>query len=360
MKKDTSILNSAEEMEILDKSNTKGSIEQFAQQAQHIWQQAQSLRISGEYKQVKNIVVGGMGGSALGTHVIQTVFKDEIKLPITIVPDYDLPAFVNEQTLFVASSYSGTTEETLASTKQALERGAKVTGITSGGELAKLLKANNAPALVFTPTYNPSGQPRMALGYSIFGQIALLSQLGVLNVTNKEVDAVLAAIADVHLRAGLAVAEKNNPAKLLAYQFSNRIPIITVAEHLEGVAHVFANQLNENAKTYSEFRVVPEINHHLLEGLQFPKNRDEVLFFFAVLSKLYQPSNRKRMKLTQEILQNNHIEYQTLELSGKTKLEQAFELLTFGAYVTYYLAMLHHLDPAPIPVVDWFKNKLKD
>ena len=359
MSKHTAILDNLAEMDKIDANHTRGSIEQIAQQVQHVWEQAQSLTISDEYKQVTNIVVGGMGGSALGTHVIQTVFKDELQLPVTIVPDYTLPASVNEKTLFIASSYSGSTEETLSSTKQALARGAKVAGITSGGELAKMLAAAGVPRLVFTPTYNPSGQPRMALGYSVFGQIALLSKLGVLEVTDKHVDAVLAAIASMHLKAGVAVSEAENPAKLLAYQIEQRIPILTVAEHLEGVAHVFANQLNENAKTYSEYRVVPEINHHLLEGLKYPVNRDDMLFFFTVLSKLYLPGNSKRMLLTQEVLQKNNIEFQTLELTSETKLEQAFELLTFGAYVTFYSAMLHGFDPAPIPVVDWFKEQLK-
>src|SRR3989338_4200813 len=355
----TAILDNLAEMQLLDKSDTKGSIEQLAQQVQDVWTQAQTLKISAAYKTVQNIVVGGMGGSALGTHVIQTVFKDELQLPITIVPDYTLPAFVGKDTLFVASSYSGTTEETLNATKQALQRGAKVTGVTSGGELAALLQAANAPVLIFVPTYNPSGQPRMALGYSIFGQIALLSQLGILGVTSTHVDQVLAAIAPSHLTAGIVVPEERNPAKLFADQFAKRIPIVTVAEHLEGVAHVFANQLNENAKTYSEYRVVPEINHHLIEGLQFPENRDDMLFFITVLSDLYQSGNRKRMLLTQEVLQKNGIEYQTLQLKSRTKLEQAFEFLTFGAYVTFYSAMLHRLDPAPIPIVDWFKAQLK-
>lgn len=359
MNKHTAILDNLEEMQKIDANNTRGSIEQIAQQVQDVWEQAQSLEISGAYKEVTNIVVGGMGGSALGTHVIQTVFKDELQLPITIVPDYTLPASVNENTLFIASSYSGTTEETLSTAKQALERGAKVAGITSGGDLAKMLQAAGVPVLVFTPTYNPSGQPRMALGYSVFGQIALLTKLGVLSVSDEQVTQVLEAIAKVHLQAGIAVSEEKNPAKLLAYQFEQRIPVVTVAEHLEGVAHVFANQLNENAKTYSEYRVVPEINHHLLEGLKYPINRDDMLFFFTVLSKLYQSSNSKRMLLTQEVLQKNNIEYQTLELTSATKLTQAFEFLTFGAYVTFYSAMLHGFDPAPIPVVDWFKAQLK-
>ncbi|GAG94380.1 unnamed protein product, partial [marine sediment metagenome] len=259
------ILNSREAVAKVDKSNVLGSIEQLGDQVQHVWEIAEKIEIDSSYQDVNNIVVAGMGGSALGTDVIQSVFSDEIKLPITIVPHYEMPNFVNEKTLVIASSYSGNTEEAIAAAKDAIQKGAKVTGITSGGKLAELLKKHHLPALIFEPTYNPSNQPRMGLGYAIFGQIALFSKIGLLKISNKEYKAVLQTIANVHQSCGIDIPEESNSAKVLSYEFSQRIPIITVAEHLEGVAHVFANQLNENAKTYSEYRVVPEINHHLME-----------------------------------------------------------------------------------------------
>ena len=355
----TTLLDSREQIAELDKSTVLASIEQMSSQVQQIWEIAQGLSFDPSYKEVTNVVVAGMGGSVLGTHVIQTVFKDELKVPVTIVPDYTLPEFVNENTLVIASSYSGTTEETIAATEDAIKKGAKVTGITSGGRLAELLKEHNFPVLVFEPTYNPSGQPRMGLGYSIFGQIALFAQAGLLKVTETEYTAVLEAIAKAHLLSGADILADENPAKVLAFEFSTVVPVITAAGHLEGPAHVFANQLNENSKTYSEYRVIPELNHHLMEGLQFPKNLDSAIMFFLVESKLYAQNNQLRMKLTGEVLDKNHIDHRSLVLESATKLEQAFEMLVFGAYTTFYLSMLHGLDPAPIPWVDWFKEQLK-
>jgi glucose/mannose-6-phosphate isomerase len=266
---------------------------------------------------------------------------------------------VNEHTLVIASSYSGTTEETIAATEDAFKKGAKVAGITSGGKLAELLKAHNAPALVFEPKYNPCNQPRMALGYSIFGQIALFARAGVLSVTAEDYKAVLAAIADAHLQYSVALSQETNLAKILAFEMKERIPVIVTAEHLEGAGHVFANQLNENAKNYSEFRVIPELNHHLMEGLQFPKLNDSTFVFVMIDSPLYSSSNRRRLELTEQVLDKNHITFQRVTLKGKTKLEQVFELLTFGAYANFYLAMLNNINPAPIPWVDWFKSQLK-
>lgn len=357
--RNSSFLDSREELQAIDSLNALGSIEQLGSQVQQIWEDSKSLQFDDSYRQVKNVVVAGMGGSALGTHVIQTVFKDELHIPVLVVPDYELPSFVNEETLVIASSYSGTTEETLAAVQDAHRKGAKIAGITSGGKLAEFLRSNNYPAIVFETTYNPCNSPRMALGYSVFGQIALFAQAGLLKVTETEYKAVLETIADAHMRMGMNVAQESNVAKILAYEMHERIPVVVIAEHLEGVAHVFANQINENAKTYSEYRVVPELNHHLMEGLQFPESNSNNLLFLCVQSELYVQGNQRRMELTEQVLEKNKIEYRELTLTSKTKLEQAFELLVLGSYSSFYLALLNNQNPTPNPWVDWFKAELK-
>ncbi len=355
----TSILEDRAAISAVDKSNVLGSVEQLSDQVQHVWDTARSVHIDPSFRDVDNVVVAGMGGSALGTHVIQTVFKDELRLPVLLVPDYSLPRFVNQRTLVIASSYSGATEETIAAAQDALKKGAKVVGITTGGTLAELLAEHSCPTLVFEAKYNPSNQPRMALGYSVFGQIALFAQTGLLSITDDLYQSVLQAIASMHLKASVHVPQADNIAKLLAFQMVSRIPIVTVYEHLEGSGHVFANQLNENAKTYSEYRVVPELNHHLMEGLKNPDTNALNLLYVLIKSNLYQPNNSLRMDLTAEVLDQNHIEHTQLALESHTKLGQAFELITFGAYANFYLAMLYNQDPAPIPWVDWFKGELK-
>ncbi len=354
-----SILDSRQDIASLDTLNSLGSIEQLGSQVQQIWDDSKTLKFDDSYRKVKNVVVVGMGGSALGTHVIQTVFKEELAIPVLVVPDYELPSFVNQETLVIASSYSGTTEETLAAVQDAQKKGAKIAGITSGGKLAEFLRSNNYPAIVFDTTFNPSNSPRMALGYSVFGQIALFAQAGLLNVTDVEYKAVLETIAQAHLKMGVEVSQEKNIAKLLAFEIHSRIPVVMVAEHLEGPAHVFANQLNESAKTYSEYRVVPELNHHLMEGLQFPTTNDTTLLFISVHSELYVPGNRKRMTLTEQVLEKNKVEFRQHTLQSTTKLEQAFELIVLGSYTSFYLAILHNQNPTPNPWVDWFKAELK-
>ncbi len=346
-------------IEEFDQQKAINSIEQLGSQIQQIWQLSQQVEFDDSYRDIDKVVVNGMGGSIIGTHVIQTVFKDQLNIPIIALSDYTLPKYVDEKTLFIASSYSGNTEETLSSVLDAHQKKAKIAGICSGAKLGQFLTENNYPALIFKPKYNPNNSPRMALGYSIFGQMALLAKLGVLPVSEKDYTQVMEAVAAAQLDFNRHVKTEKNPAKTLAYNFINRIPILTAAEHLEGATHVFANQIHENAKNYAEFRVIPEINHHLMEGLQFPKSNDDNLLFFTIHSDLYLKTNQKRIELTEQVVEKNHLNVISHKLKSKTKLAQAFELLIFASYTSYYLAILNNQDPTPNPWVDWFKNQLK-
>lgn len=354
-----SILDSREDISKLDINNGLRSIEQLGSQVKQAWDETRSIQFSQEYKDVRNIVVAGMGGSAYGTHVIQTLFKDELKVPVFSIPDYTLPAWVNHETLVVLSSYSGNTEETLAAGEDALKKGAHITGLCSGGKLADFLKAHSYPAYIYEPKFNPCNVPRYALGYSVFGQIALLERTGLLPLSQEAYEDVLTVIADVVLFNTVEVKQDLNLAKILAFECVEKLPILTVAEHLEGAGHVVANAFNETAKTYSEYRVVPEMNHHLMEGLAFPKSNDGNLLFLIVSSEKYGPGNQKRMKLTEQVIEKNHCEYKELTLKSKTKIGQVFELLTYGAYTTFYLAILNGQNPTPNLWVDWFKSELK-
>lgn len=353
------IIDSRDEIAKLDIKQGLLSIEQLGSQIKQAWDETRTIEFPEKYRHVKNIVVAGMGGSAYGTHVIQTLFKDELKVPIFSIPDYTLPAWVNAETLVVLSSYSGNTEETLSAGEDAMKKGALITGLASGGKLAEFLRAHSYPGFIYQPTYNPCNVPRYALGYSVFGQIALLERTGLLPLTQADYEEVLQVVAQAQLTMSVDVAQEKNPAKLLAFECVRRLPVVIVAEHLEGAGHVVANAYNETAKLYSEYRVVPELNHHLMEGLS-AKNLDEsILLFITVTSNLYGESNSKRMTLTEQVIEQNKREYRRVSLTAKTKIGQVFELLTLGTYTTFYLAMLNSENPTPNPWVDWFKEQLK-
>lgn len=351
-------LDDQEAISQLDRSNVLGSIQALANQVEDAWDQVKQIELNIDQSKIRNVVVSGMGGSALGPDVIKRAFKAQLLVPFEVVNDYALPGYVSENTLVVVSSYSGTTEETVAGLQDAISKGAQVLVISTGGDLQRLAQEKGLSGYTIQPTHNPSGQPRMAIGYSVFGIIALLQRVGLISLDDSLVNSVIATIRRTATQLDIGVTQTENAAKQLAFQILGRIPVFVAAEHLEGAAHVMQNQFNENGKTFAEYRVIPELNHHLMEGLRFPQDNDKTLFFVLLNSALYHPRTQRRFEITQKVIENTGIDATMLELQNTTALEQVFEVITFGAYTNFYLAMLEGIDPAPIETVDFFKSEL--
>jgi len=350
-------LDSRESIAQFDKDNMLGSLEALNLQVEHAWDDVKQLNFKLK-RQPKNVVVAGMGGSGLGADVIKQLFKEELKVPFDVVNSYTLPNYVDKDSLVILSSYSGNTEEILAAGEDVLKRQAQVMVITSGGKLYQLAKDNHWPVYKINPKFNPSGQPRMAIGYSVFGTLGMCAQAGVINLTDAQVKSVSQAIADVVAQNTVEIPTENNPSKSLAFMMLDRRNLYIGAEFLTGALHVSANQANENAKTFTDYKVIPEMDHHLLEALKYPKNLKSTHFFIFMQSKLYHPRNQKRVLLTQEIVENYEIETLRVNLTAKTKLEQVWESITLLGFAAFYLAMLEGINPSPIPYVEDFKQKL--
>lgn len=333
----------------LDKSNIFGSIVDLPKQIQHAWDEAQKVNIPDDYKKINKIVMTGMGGSLLGAKIIQAVFGQDLAYPLVLVNDYDLPNWVDEKTLVICSSYSGSTEETLSNFQQALIKKAKLMVITAGGKLLELALANKLPVYKIDPIFNPSQQPRMAIGYSVIGQLVLCQKAGLLELTQAMINELIEVMQQV----------KADPAQVLAKQLEMKQVILVAAEHLAGAVHTVKNQMNENAKHLSHRHDLPELNHHLMEGLRFPVSNPDTTMFWFINSSLYSARMQRRLKLTQEVVEKNNLSSIIWQAAAKSKLAQAFELIQFGAYVNFYLSQLHKLDPAAIPWVDYFKAQLK-
>jgi glucose/mannose-6-phosphate isomerase len=350
-------LNNREAIKKLDKSNVLGSIEALADQLQDAWDKTSSLENLQHSNPIENIVISGMGGSALGGIVIkQLIFKD-LKLPIEIVRDYQLPGYVNANTLVILSSYSGTTEETLAAAQQALDRKAQLAVITAGGDLAQFAKDHHCPSYIIDPQFNPSNQPRMAIGYAIAGQIGLLKSFGLINTDTFNIPETTTFLRTHNTLLNPEGGE--NLPKTLATQAVEKIIYLISAGHLVGAAHVFNNQLNENAKHLTVEMQLPELNHHYLEALPHPESSKNHVVFWFIDSNLYHPKHSLRIRLTQDVVSKNHYPSEIINLTAADPFTQAFELIQLGAYTNFYLAMLHDIDPAPIPWVDYFKDQLK-
>jgi len=358
-KENQSILESRQNIAKLDKSNMLGSIEELGRQIEQAWADTRNLNIPIQ-NEIKNVIIAGMGGSGLGADVIKSLFKQELKVPLDFVHDYDLPNYVNQSTLVILASYSGNTEEILACAQDARNRQAQIAAICAGGELAQFAKKYNYPMYQINPDHNPSNQPRMAIGYAVFGTIAMLEKAGIINLSDSQVGAVVATIDRQIKECTVEIEHTENPAKALAYTMIDRRPVIVVSEFLEGAAHVAANQFNENGKVYVDYKVIPELDHHLLEGLKFPISNASTHVFVFVESQLYRLENILRTQLTRKIVDDNQIDTMAVPLKSSTKIEQVFEMIVLFSFAGFYLAMLEGIDPSPIPFVDQFKIDLKN
>jgi glucose/mannose-6-phosphate isomerase len=351
-------LDNLEQIKELDKGNYLGSVEALADQVRQTWEEVQKIVIPEDYRQVNKIVLNGMGGSSFGGLVVKAVFADRLQVPLEVINSYTVPAYVDENTLFIFASYSGTTEEILNTIDEAISRGAKCMGISAGGKLGEVLTQKNLPYYRLDPKFNPSNQPRAGLGYSIIGAAGLLKQAGLLELTQKDIDEVISVLEETNAKYGVSVGSDANLAKQYAMELLEKVIVLVAAEHLAGSVHVFRNQLHETAKNFADYFLLSELNHHLMEGLSHPWTNPENLIFLQFKSGLYYPRIQKRLAITKDVIEQNKIPVLELELAAESKLAQAFELIGFGGWCSFYLSMLNGVNPSLIPWVDYFKNKL--
>ncbi|MCU0678984.1 MAG: hypothetical protein MUC28_00865, partial [Planctomycetes bacterium] len=341
-------LNDVKKIKTLDSGRVAESIELLPDQIRQVLIDVRLVKIPRDYAKITNVVVNGMGGSNLGARMIKHLWGDQIKQPISITPGYQVPAFVGRDTLYIISTYSGTTEESLSVYKEIKKRGAKITGITCHGPknaLEKLMIKDNIPGYVFTPEYNPSAQPRLGLGYSVFGMAAIMAKVGLFKLITREIEDIIASMEIWSRRLRPEEAIKSNVAKQLALALFNRTPILVGAEFLSGNLHIIRNQLNESSKLFSSYLALPDLNHYAMEGLKNPASNQRTLSFLFIDSKLYHPRVQKRARLTKEIVKKNGIPVVSCELKGTNPVAQACELLQLGSWLSFYLGMLYNVDP---------------
>lgn len=308
----------------------------------------------------KKILVCGMGGSRFPSLIIKNLYKKFLNSIYEINDDYQLPGWVDEKTLVVLSSYSGTTEEVVNSYYLAKKNKASVFFISTGGELRQLATKNNDLGYFFDPIYNPSLQPRLGVGYLLGSHLGLLVNLGFLKNKEEEIRDAFDETSLFLKKLMPEVTIKNNPAKILAKEVYGFYPNYIVAEFLSGVGNAMANQTNETAKSTASFWLIPELNHHLMEGLKNPASFSKIALFIFFSSDLYSPPIRKRFQITKEVVEKYQIKTRWFQVEGKKAIHQVINLMGFASFYTFYLSVLYQENPVVIPYVDYFKKRLKE
>jgi glucose/mannose-6-phosphate isomerase len=338
----------------LDSQGMLTHIHNFPLLCQEAWELAQTFKLSEDISKVNKIVILGMGGSAIGGDLVGSLLMKESRVPILVCRDYDLPGYVDAETLVIASSYSGQTEETLTSFRQALNTPAKILAITTGGELKTLCLDRHVP--VFTFSYK--SQPRAALPFSFFILLGLLKNAGIVKNLSNEIASSILQLNRTASKINENVPFVQNTAKAIAGKLHGHLAAIYGAEFTTEVAHRWKTQLNENSKSTAFYEFLSELNHNSVVGYAFPANLPRNMQVIFLDSIFLHKRIRLRIDITQQLLDKAGIPYYRLQGEGDSPLSQMMTLILMGEYVSYYLAILNQADPTTIQAIDYLKNSL--
>jgi glucose/mannose-6-phosphate isomerase len=299
------------------------------------------------------LVVCGMGGSAIGADLVLAALPD-VPVPAAVVRGYRLPEWVGPETLVVAASYSGQTEEALACAEQACSRGCAPVCVSSGGSLAALAEREGLP-LVTVPG---GGQPRAAVGVLSMSLLAALEASGLCPEHTGDVEAAAAQLEADNDLLGPENSDDQNPAKGLARRMEGRLAVVYGAGATAPVARRWKGQVNENAKAPAFFNELPELDHNELVGwTSLPRVTQGSVALF-----LHDPEEDERLTRRAELTAR---EYEALGVStelvtarGPSRLARLFSLVQLGDYASCYLAVLYGVDPTPVDAIQAFKAGL--
>jgi glucose/mannose-6-phosphate isomerase len=306
-------------------------------------------------KKIDQIVISGMGGSAIAGDIVSDLFFNKVKIPIFVNRNYRLPAFVNKETLFFALSYSGNTEEALSAVKEAAKCGATITCITSGGKLKEIAEANKYALYLIPPGY----EPRAALPYLLVPILVVLEKIGFISGMKEELEGGADLLQKLQREYGATTPTRNNPVKQLAGKLIGRIPIIFAASGSSAAAGLrLKTQFNENSKVTAVFNLFPELNHNEIVNLSVLKREEHNFSLIFLRAEADLERIVKRMEITKSLIGSRLGGVNEVWAQGKTPLAKMLSLIYFGDLLSVYLAILRGIDPTPVEIITRLKKEL--
>ncbi len=343
-------------VERLDPEGVLGRIEALPEQCAEAWDQASAVDLPPAYRDARELVVLGLGGSAIAGDILRSLAAVSGRKPVTVVRGYDLPPFAGESTLVVACSHSGNTEETLSAFEQALASRARAAAVTTGGRLRELAEGQGLPSFV----YEYEGEPRSALGHQLMRLLALAQLAGALDDQAPSVSEAAHLMRAQREQLGFASPAERNPAKQLAGRLRDRLPVVVGAGVLSEAARRWRTQFNENSKCWAINDQLPELGHNTIVGFGLPGNARDLLH--AVL--LWHPGLHPRVLVQYDVVGDElgraGVSHERVEAKGSTPLAQALTAVYLGDLVSYYLALLNGVDPSPIAPIGRLKARLAE
>jgi glucose/mannose-6-phosphate isomerase len=305
------------------------------------------------------VLLGTGGGSSVAGGLLRSYLFDELKIPVIINQGYDVPAFVDGDSLVFVVSHSGNTEETLSAYEQAKKRGAYMVAITSGGRLEEICRRDGVPTLIVPYDI---GHPRRDLGYILVPMLLILTKLGMISDKTGDVEDLIELFSVLKERYRAETPVEKNLAKQVAISLYGYIPLIYGSlDFYDSVAWRIKNQFGENSKLMAFYNVIPSLHHDEAVGWDMPK---ELLKKFHLLllrdDKLDSGKIKKRKNISVDILKDRVGKITELYAEGNTRLSRMFSLVYLGDFITLYTAIYRGVDPTPVDVINLFKKKMAE
>jgi glucose/mannose-6-phosphate isomerase len=302
---------------------------------------------------VREVVVCGMGGSAVAGDVLRSVFRDRLGVPVEVNRSPELPEHAGIHTLVLASSYSGNTSETLAAFAEAVRRGCRAIAVTSGGTLRDEALEHGVPVVGV-----PGGfQPRAALGWLAFTAMGALEAAGLLPPMETDVAETIEVIEERSASSGPGVRSADNPAKQLALGIGDRVPVVWGSEGIGAVAAArWKTQMNENGKIPAWWASMSELDHNEVVGWTEPYGRS-----YAVIALRHEGEDAEtaaRFPLSLEIAGDAGATTHEVRATGRSSLARLLSLIVVGDHVSTYVAIRRGIDPTPVEVIQRLKAAL--
>jgi len=330
-------------------STAKKYIEGFTRQLGEALKIGQSLDLVRPGSDIRNMVIAGMGGSGIGANLVDSLTFGRIPIPITVCKSYTIPQFVSPHTLFVASSYSGNTEETIAALNKALLKRAHCIVISSGGKILEIAREYN---LFYIQLPGGSPSPRAMLGYNMIALLSLLYHTNLIGAAFiKETENSIEYLD----RSEKAIQTE---AEIIAKKLKGKLPIIYCDSRLQAMAMRFQQQLNENSKQLAHINTFPEMNHNELVGWKFPESLLPMLQVIYLYSDHDHGRVEKRMDICREIFEKKSNSIIDIVGEGASLLEQYYYLIHLTDWISFYLAKENGVEADPIEMIEYLKSEL--